>query len=200
MRQLIPLGIVLFLSLVHHTHGQTDSTHVETDAKWSLPYAYIGVVGESAPVVPTRTNSIGIQTAIILKNHWQIGFYATKHTGDNYREQLIFPNYAQMNYKHGGLLLGYRTHLQKKYEFNLESKWGLGEAKWKHLDSGNAFLADKFQTLQMQASLDYLIAKFLVINAFSGYRWASGVNITGLTSTDFNGMYYGFMIKIGKFE
>ena len=118
----------------------------------------------------------------------------------NYRERLIFPNSFQMNYKHGGFVLGYRTNLDRDYEFNIESKIGFGEVKWTLVETGEPFLTDKMRLLQLQMSVDYVLAKFVALNAFTGYRWMGGLDITGLTNDSFNGFYVGLAIKIGKFK
>ncbi|WP_176214829.1 hypothetical protein [Reichenbachiella faecimaris] len=180
--------------------AQIDSLHKEKLRKPLKIGGYIAGVFERAPVSPGQTNSFGLQTAVILKKHLQLGFYGMSYTNNSYREQLIFPNTFQMNYKHAGVLLGYRIHLDTKVAFNVESKLGLGEVKWIQLERGSPFLANKFQMIHLQASIDYLITNFLVINAFIGHRWMNGLDITGLNNDDFKGWYFGMALKVGKFK
>lgn len=198
--RITPLCMLMILCFSYNTYCQSDSTLVQEEKSNWLPSGYIAGVYENSSVSPVRTPSFGVQAALLIKGHWQLGLYATRYSANNYQEQLIFPNYAQMNYKHGGMVLGYRTQLQKKYEFSLETKLGLGETKWQHVDSGNAFLADKFRAMQVQICLDYMVANFLAFSPNLGYRKVTGLDITGLESDDFNGLYYGFMIKIGRFK
>lgn len=191
--------IIGLIGLAHESRGQSDSTGYHEKQPFRLR-GYVGGVFERSVVSPVHTNSLGLQMAVLLKKHWQLGLYGTQHTGDNYREQLIFPNSFQMNYKHGGLLVGYRTNLEKKYEFNLETKAGWGEVKWDEYPAGNVFLIDKFRTLQLQLSVDYVLTKFLALNGFAGYRWMNELDITGLTNEDFQGVYYGIVAKVGLFR
>lgn len=196
---LLGLIVILSLGLASEVIGQSDSTQLSQKQQMKLR-GYIGGVYERSSVSPIHTNSFGFQAAILIKNHFQFGFYGKNHTYHNYREQLIFPNFFQMNYKHAGLLIGYRTHLEKKYEFNLESKFGMGEVKWNELETGNPYLADKFRIFHLQMSVDYLLTKFLAVNGFAGYRWIGDLDITGLSNADFEGLYYGIVVKLGIFK
>ncbi|MEP3390639.1 MAG: hypothetical protein ABJO02_20770, partial [Reichenbachiella sp.] len=89
---------------------------------------------------------------------------------------------------------------ERDYEFNFESKVGFGEVIWSHSETGEAFLSDKFRVLQLQVSVDYILAKFLAVNAFAGYRWMNQLEITGLSNDDFNGLSFGLVMKVGKFR
>ncbi|MEO9967807.1 MAG: hypothetical protein ABJF11_18590 [Reichenbachiella sp.] len=193
---LLLLGVCIALQ----SYGQSDSLQLDSQGQSRKLYGYIGGVVENALVDSEQTTSIGLQAAVILKRHWQLGMYGTSHTSNSFREQLIFPNFFQMNYKHAGVLVGYRTHLEKKFEFNLESKIGWGEVKWNQVDSGQPFLADRIGIVQLQGSVDLILTDFLVINGFAGYRWMNGLAITGLENDDFEGINYGLVAKIGIFR
>lgn len=196
----------LFLLGAFSVQAQQDSTEVEVEEKVEIVrkplniQGYVGGIYEQSPVSSHYTNSLGVQTALILKKHWQLGCYAVNYSKDHYRKQLIFPNSFQMNYKHGGFLLGYRTYMNKPYEITIESKVGFGEVKWKRVESERTFLADRFNMFHIQAGVDYMLTRFMALHAFSGYRWMNGLNITGLNSDDFKGFYWGFMFKIGMFR
>lgn len=198
--------VLLFLWTLGALQAQHDSTQVDTDREVEIVrkplkiQGYVGGVYEQAPVSSLYTNSLGIQGALLLKEHWQLGFYSVNFRSDQYRKQLIFPNFFQMNYKHGGFLLGYRTYMNKPYEISIESKVSFGEVKWKRVESGKTFLVDRFSMFHMQAGIDYLVTNFLVLHVFSGYRKMNGLNITGLAAQDFNGFYWGGMLKIGMFR
>ncbi|MEP5364291.1 MAG: hypothetical protein ABJQ37_10645 [Reichenbachiella sp.] len=190
--------IVFFLGASMTALAQVDTLQIEK--KPLKIRGYIGGVYENAPVAPDHTNSFGIQAAVIMKNHIEIGFYNLIYNDNKYQERLIFPNSFQMNYKHAGFVLGYRTNLERDYEFNFESKVGFGEVIWSHSETGEAFLSDKFRVLQLQVSVDYILAKFLAVNAFAGYRWMNQLEITGLSNDDFNGLSFGLVMKVGKFR
>lgn len=197
-----PLIFLVFISLglSFESIAQIDSLAIEKESRFSKIKGYVAGVYEGASVSSSHTSSFGFQAGIIVKNHLQLGFYNLSHGSNNYRQQLIFPNTFEMNYKHAGLLLGYRTYFDKNFEFNVESKWGFGEVKWDQVETGSAFLADKFHMIHLQVSMDYMLAKFLVLNAFFGHRWMNGLDITGLSSDDFNGLFYGVTVKVGKFK
>lgn len=197
--QLVILTVLLSTGILFRANGQSDSTKMEQKQPFKLR-GYVGGVYERSSVAPVHTNSFGLQAALLIKKHWQLGFYGLRHTNGKYREQLIFPNSFQMNYKHAGLLIGYRTNLERKYEFNVESKYGFGEVKWAELSTGNSFLADRFRILQVQFSVDYLLTGFFAINGFVGYRTMQALDITGLENSDFDGIYYGVAVKLGKFR
>lgn len=180
--------------------AQSDSLKVEKVRKPLKVRGYVAAVYESAPVAGERTNSFGVQAGLLLKNHFQLGFYGLNFSSDQYRKPLIFPNTFQMNYKHAGALIGYRTDLEQNFQFNLESKIGFGEVKWDQVETGRHFLADKFQMIQLQGGIDYLLTKFIAINGFVGYRWMQNLEITGLTNEDFEGMYFGVALKAGIFK
>ncbi|WP_422362277.1 hypothetical protein [Reichenbachiella sp.] len=193
------LFLMIVLGTTTRSFAQSDSLKIEKRKSPLGIKGYIGGVYENATVAPDHTKSFGVQAAVILKNHIEVGFYNLAYTNNNYRERLIFPNIFQMNYKHAGFVLGYRTNLEKDYEFNVESKVGFGEVKWAQVETGDAFLVDKFSILQLQISVDYLLANFLALNAFVGYRWMKQLEITGLENEDFNGVYFGLAVKVGKF-
>lgn len=199
-KYLLLLFLTGVLGTATRSFAQSDSLEVEKKRSPLAIKGYIGGVYENAPVAPSHTNSFGFQTAVILKDHIEVGFYNLSYSKENYRERLIFPNAFQMNYKHAGFIVGYRTNLDREYEFNVESKIGFGEVKWAQVDNGDAFLTDKFSVLQLQTSVDYLLANFLALNAFLGYRWMKQLDITGLTNDDFNGFYFGLAVKLGKFR
>ncbi|MEP2023063.1 MAG: hypothetical protein ABJH98_10870 [Reichenbachiella sp.] len=194
------LLLSVLLGLTFQSIAQSDSLKIEKKKKPLMIRGYVAGVYESAPVSTDRTNSFGVQAAVILKKHFQVGFYGLNFSSKEYRRQLIFPNTFQMNYKHAGILVGYRTSLEKNIEFNLVSKYGFGEVKWDQVETGYQFLADKFRMFHLQASADYLVTKLIAVNAFMGYRWMQDLDITGLTNESYTGLYYGLAIKVGVFK
>lgn len=194
------LLLMILMGVSTSTLAQSDTLSVEKQKSPLALKGYVAGVYENAPVSSEHSNSFGLQAALIWKNHFQIGFYNMINNNNEYREQLIFPNSFQMNYKHGGFVLGYRTNLDRAFEFNIESKIGFGEVKWTQVETGDAFLVDKFKLLQFQISVDYMLAKFLALNAYLGHRWMSDLEITGLNNDDFNGFYFGLAMKLGKFR
>ncbi|UXX79300.1 hypothetical protein N7E81_18260 [Reichenbachiella carrageenanivorans] len=194
--------LVLFFifSCASLIYAQTDSLQVAKKRPPRKVKGYVAGVFERAPVAPGYTNSYGVQAAVILMHHMEVGFFGSKYTDDGYRQLLIFPNKFQMNYKQAGVLLGYRTHLEKKYEFNVESKLGFGEVRWLQVERNTAFMADKFQMLHLQGGMDYMLVDFLAFNAFVGYRWMNDLDIDGLSNLDFKGLYCGIGLKVGLFK
>lgn len=192
--------LIILIGISLNSFGQTDSLSVEKEKTRGAFKGFVGGLYERSSVDPGYTNSFGLQVAVILKNQIQLGFYGVSYTSNNYRKRLIFPSAYQMNYKHAGLSLGYRTYLEKDYEFFIESKMGLGEVKWDLMEAGSAFLSDKFILYQLQAGLDYMLAEILALSPFIGYRWMTGLKITGLENQSFNGLYYGVTLKVGKFK
>jgi len=194
------LLLAIIFGLMFQSMAQVDSLKIEKVKKPFKIMGYGAVVYERALVSSQHTNSFGIQTAVILNEHLQLGFYGLNQSNTQYRRQLIFPNTFQMNYKHAGMLIGYRTNFGKIFGFNIESKLGFGEAKWDQVETGRPFLADKFRMFHLQVSIDYLLTRFIALNAFFGYRWMDDLDITGLTNEDFKGVNYGLMIKMGVFK
>lgn len=194
------LVLAFVFGLGWSSQAQTDTLKTEKVKKPMMLKGYVAAAYENAPVASDRTSSFGVQAGLIFRKHFQIGFYGLNFSSNEFRKSLIFPNTFQMNYKHAGFLLGYRTDLDKNYQFNFESKVGFGEVKWDQVETGYHFLADKFQMTHLQIGADYLLTKHLAVNAFAGYRWMYGLDITGLTNEEFSGWYYGLALKAGLFK
>lgn len=177
----------------------SDSLHVKKKRLVGVK-GYVGGVYERAPVGSEQTNSFGWQAAVILKNHIELGAYGQSFTSNSYRKQLIFPNNFQMNYKHAGFILGYRTSLENSFDFSLATKVGFGEVKWTQVETGSPFLADEFSLIQVQGGVDFLLDDLVALNAFVGYRWMKQLEITGLSNSDINGFFFGLAVKVGKFR
>lgn len=200
IRYLYSVCLSLLLVVSFQSFGQIDSLEQKEEKNPINIKGYVSAYYERSPVSDGYANHLGLQGAVIFKQHVQLGLYGVSYTNSNYQQRLIFPNIFQMNYKHGGFMLGYRTNLKHNFEFNVESKLGFGEVKWEQVETNSAFLTDRFTMLHLQGSLDYLLSKFIVVNGFLGYRWMNGLDITGLADEDFKGVYYGMAIKIGLFK
>jgi len=197
----IKTAFFIFLLAGQSFHLQAQADSLDQDKARLFTIRGFGFAGiEYSKVADLSISSTVAGASILINGHYEVGFFGTWNISGDLVQQIIFPNDYDMNYIYGGLVVGYRSKSIGSFNFFLESRFGHGEVIWEELETGRNVLSDKMYTFEPQIGVDYSPIKFAKINVFAGYRIMNGLEIVNLTNSDFNGIRYGFLLKIGIIE
>lgn len=195
MRKVVLLS--LFAVLIGDVvFAQNDSTVTKSKHSF-ISGGYVHAKLERSRVSGLTSFNPVFGAAIILMNHIDLGFFSTWYDGDELVETIVFPNEFDMSYRYGGLIIGYHTMLEERYQLAIRVRAGRGEVLWERLDSGLNLVSDKMLIIEPQVSFGYVLNKFLAAEVYAGYRKMSDLDIPELKNEDFNGFQFGFGIKAG---
>ena len=175
-----------------------DSLHVEKEV---LPRKYgFWLAAYLEPVYLKHADgaNLALGLSFVSNEQYHIGFYGNAFRGQ-FSERLIFPNEFSMRYGHAGIWLGYKTDLEKPFDFTADLKVGEGKVFWERTDNFYNMFEDFALFINPTVGVDYKVLKFVALHTEIGYRAVRGLDLPEVTDADFSGLSVNFMIKVGLF-
>lgn len=142
--------------------------------------------------------NFGAGASVVYMERFYAGFYGVVFLG-NYESRLIFPNRFSFNYSHAGLWAGYKTRMDRNFQFTADLKTGEGKIFWERNDNHYNMFEDYALFFIPSVGVDLELLKFLALHGAVGYRSVHGLDIPQFSNADFSGINVLFMIKVGLF-
>lgn len=141
--------------------------------------------------------------ALLINNAFYLGGY-----GMGMAEDLMVDfegSEYNVDYNHGGLMMGFIVMPSRLVHLGLSSKIGWGDISFQQFDTnGTSFVGrpirDNVFILHPQAELEVNMTNWFKINASVGYQLANGVDNFYYSENDFNGATYGLSFLFGWFR
>ncbi|WP_416865972.1 MAG: hypothetical protein ACMVP2_27355 [Imperialibacter sp.] len=160
----------------------------------------VWVAGYVEPAYLRKANGVNLGGGLsfLFRSHYHVGAYGSVYMGD-YNQRLIFPNEFSMKYSQAGLWAGYKTTLEKPFQFTFDARVGQGKVFWERRDNFYNMFEDYALFVQPSAGCDYKFLPFAILHGEVGYRLVKGLDIPEISDDDFSGLTLNVMIKIGLF-
>ena len=142
--------------------------------------------------------NLGGGASIVYLEQFYAGFYGVVFLGD-FESRLIFPNQFSLNYSHAGLWAGYKTRMDRNFQFIADLKTGEGKIFWERNDNYYNMFEDYALFIIPSLGADLELLQFMALHAEIGYRSVHGMDIPQFSDADFSGINVLFMLKIGLF-
>lgn len=166
-------------------------------------YSYSGFGG---PML-TFTNITGESTvmsggggAVLLNQTFYIGGYGMSNAGET--DYIYNGTNYDLDFGHGGFLLGYIFKPKKLVHIGLSTRLGWGSIELDETTSGNfnEFIDDNTFTINPQVDVELNVTQWFRINTGIGYQYTTGVNTNYFESDDFNSLAVGLSFLFGWFN
>ena len=179
---------------------EIDTLQVDTVKK--VPKHLIGVqasLGVNWSPNPQGLDLTNVYSIGFRYDRFSIGWNVFFFGGEN-REQLIFPNWFDLDYAHGGGYLTYVIHASENMEIALLGSFSAGDMVWELSDTNEDFFREKINFFRFGTEVEYPALKYVRPSVQLGYQTMSEIGLPGLTSDDFTGFFVGFNVKVGYFN
>ena len=143
--------------------------------------------------------TLSAEGGVIWKNRLIVGVFASSFQAP-VSKKVIFPNDFNLSYKHGGLLLGYRTDRKKIFEFRFVQKVSFGEMVWTKTETNENLLADRFIILNPAIGIDVNLSRYAKLLGSIGYRKVIDLSLAQATEQEFDGVTFRLGISFGLFN
>lgn len=194
--------LVLFLFVSSGAFAQElDSLLTDTIPKPPPKHLIGGFVflGFNESPGPNTLNSMRTVGAGLRYDKYEAGMsFSFFH--DNYVERLIFPNFFNLVYAHGGAYVSYMLIESKKVHAGPVVMFQAGDIIWERADTSVDIFRDKFSLLQLGVKVEMPLLRYVRPELLVGYQSMSNFNLPEIDQANFTGFFVGFNVKVGYFN
>ncbi len=198
MKKFLLLAITLIYGTVCYAQGRTPQTLLGDGIEYTSGF------GGFMLQFPTIENEVWSMTggggAVIINNQFYIGGYGFGLADD--KEITVDTVDYDIDFGHGGLIMGYVIMPENMVHFVIESKVGWGEVTFreKPFNAASSTINDNMFILNPMASVEVNMTTWFKLNFGLGYQIANGVDNFYFESNDFDGMTYNLSLLFGWFR
>ena len=168
-----------------------DSLAMEKSGKFSL---YVAPGYSNSQLVDIRASYIEIHVGLVYLERIDFDIYYSAVL-DNFKKQIIFPSSHEYDQRNIGIRAQYsflkkwiRPHIGIGYQFT--------EAIWLPESDSEQEFNDYIDRGSLYCGFGWLINNTFTLKADIGYGIASGVDLIGFDSGDYDGFEFNVMLKI----
>lgn len=189
--------ILLFCSMFVQAQDvqNEDSARVEKNKNFQL---YIAPGYALNQFVDTYASFIGVHLGISYKNKIDLNVYYSAIL-DDFKKQVIFPETYDFAQKNLGVD-GQYAFLESRIKPHVGVGFQFSNISWLPENDNDEKLVDYIYFFKPYIGVSWRANSTITAQIDCGYMITPEVELTGLTSEDFNGLIFNFMIKIGFYN
>ncbi len=158
---------------------------------------FLGAGVDQSTVFGSLENALFLRGGVQYRQFIAGGFYS--HFDQMIQQQIIFPNYFDLRFRHAGGFLGYQVWERKRLSANFLVQYSMGDAVWTSAATLEDTFRDEISFLGLIGEVEYRPIRFAWLYVDVGYRQVLGLDLASTKPSDLSGFNFNFGIKIGVF-
>ncbi len=194
--------LLLFLLISAGAYGQELDSLMSDSLVKELPKHLVGgyvFLGFGEAPGPSGSSSLRLVGAGARYEKYEAGV-SFSFFQDNYIQRIVFPNFFDLLYAHGGAYFAYYLVESKYLSVAPTALFQLGDLTWERVDTNQDFLREKFSLWQVGVKIESPFLRYIRPELLLGYQSMSDIALPELEKQDFTGFFIGFNVKVGYFN